>query len=96
MIRAQHGNDKAAYLEEDEDEEELVDDADAQPEPPVSYKDTERAVGVGPCLHPPPPANPAVSKAFQGPARLFPSARGSHGRSFFPNEFHLVRSSPVF
>lgn len=32
---------KAAYLEEYEDEEQLVDHTHAEPEPPVSYKDTE-------------------------------------------------------
>lgn len=30
------------YLEQDEDEEQLVDDSNTKPEPPVSYKERER------------------------------------------------------
>lgn len=29
------------YLEEDKDEEELIDNADTQPKPPVSYRETQ-------------------------------------------------------
>lgn len=38
----------AAYLEEDEDEEQLVDDADAQPEPPVRCEDRDSVREPGP------------------------------------------------
>lgn len=30
------------HLEKDEDEEQLIDDSDTKPEPPVSYKERER------------------------------------------------------